>query len=153
STVGTVTEVHDYLALLFAKVGQVVCNGCGAVVEPADPSTVARAVDAFPAGTRYQIAFPLDVRPDSDRSALAEALRAAGFARARFDGRTVALESEGLPATAGGVVDVIVDRLVRGSEAPGRRLDSIETAFAKGLGRCRVLRDAGDLTFFAGRRC
>ena len=50
-------------------------------------------------------------------------------------------------------VDVIVDRLVRGSESPERRLDSIETAFAKGLGRCRVVTDAEALTFYKGWRC
>ena len=49
---------------------------------------------------------------------------------------------------------MVVDRLVRGSEAPGRRLDSIETAFAKGLGRCRVVADdGGPLTFYEGWRC
>src|SRR5205807_2888438 len=53
STVGTVTEVHDHLALLFAKVGEVVCLGCGQRVEPASPASVARAIDAMADGTRY----------------------------------------------------------------------------------------------------
>ena len=48
---------------------------------------------------------------------------------------------------------MVVDRLVRGSEAPERRLDSIETAFAKGLGRCRVMSGRGDWTFYNGWRC
>ncbi|MGZ3432550.1 MAG: excinuclease ABC subunit UvrA, partial [Isosphaeraceae bacterium] len=47
STVGTVTEVHDYLGLLFAKVGEVVCHRCGQIVEPASPATVARAIEGF----------------------------------------------------------------------------------------------------------
>src|SRR3954447_25732005 len=59
STVGTVTEVHDYLGLLFARVGEVVCRVCGQVVEPASPATVARAVEALPERTRYLIAFPM----------------------------------------------------------------------------------------------
>ena len=67
STVGTLTEIHDYLGLLYARLGQVICLNCGAVVEPASPATVARAIDALPERTRYQIAFPLDIRPGSDR--------------------------------------------------------------------------------------
>src|SRR4051794_16010933 len=155
STVGTVTEVHDDLGLLFARLGTVVCLTCGAVVEPASPATVARAIEALPERTRYQVAFPLDVRPESDRAALAAALLEDGLTRARVNGETVALEpqSGGFPMPRDGVADVIVDRLVRGSDAPGRRLDSIETAFAKGLGRCRVLTDSGDLTFTNGWRC
>jgi excinuclease ABC subunit A len=153
STVGTVTEVHEYLALLFAKAGQVVCRNCGEVVEPATPATVARAIDELPERSRYQIAFPLEVRPDSDRAALADALREDGFTRVRVDGQAFALESGPVPAPGEGVVDVVVDRLVRGSESPERRLDSIETAFAKGLGRARVLSDAGDRTFYQGWRC
>jgi excinuclease ABC subunit A len=153
STVGTVTEVHDYLGLLFARVGTVVCRNCGQVVEPAHPATVARAIDALPDRTRYQIAFPLEVRPESDRVALAEALREDGFVRVHVRGQTIALESGELPAPDDGTLDVVVDRLVRGSDPPERRLDSIETVFSKGLGRCRVLTDAESLTFYQGWRC
>ncbi|MGE5757140.1 MAG: excinuclease ABC subunit UvrA, partial [Planctomycetaceae bacterium] len=153
STVGTVTEVHDYLGLLFARAGTVVCRACGRVVEPAHPATVARAIDALPDQTRYQVAFPLEVRPESDRAALAEALREDGFVRVHVRGRTIALESGALPAPDDGTLDVVVDRLVRGSDPPERRLDSIETAFSKGLGRCRVLTDAEALTFYQGWRC
>ena len=62
-------------------------------------------------------------------------------------------ENAALPWPESGVVDVVVDRLIRGTESPERRLDSIETAFAKGLSRCRILSDAGDWTFYDGWRC
>jgi excinuclease ABC subunit A len=154
STVGTVTEVHDDLGLLFARIGRVVCLSCGQTVEPASPATVSRAIERLPQRTRYQVAFPMEVRPESDRAALAAALREDGFARVRVDGQAVALEGlDALPMPSDGVVDVVVDRLVRGSDPPERRLDSIETAFAKGLGRCRVITDAEALTFYNGWRC
>jgi excinuclease ABC subunit A len=153
STVGTVTEVHDYLGLLFARVGKVVCRSCGQVVEPASPATVSEAIDALPEQTRYQIAFPIEVRPESDRAALANALREDGFVRVSVGGQTVSLESGELALPGEGTLDVVVDRLVRGSDPPERRLDSIETAFSKGLGRCRVLTDAEALTFYQGWRC
>ena len=155
STVGTVAEVHDHLALLYARVGDVTCSNCGQVVEPADPSSVVRAIEGLPEGTRYLVAFPFDVRPDSDRPALAEALREDGFTRVRVAGQVVRLEDGPLPDPGEGGVDVVVDRLTRGSEATGRRLDSIETAFAKGLGRARVIVEGGgpELTFYRKRRC
>jgi excinuclease ABC subunit A len=153
STVGTVAEVHDHLALLYARVGKVTCSNCGKAVEPADPSAVVRAVESLPEGTRYLVAFPFDVRPDSDLQALAEALREDGFTRIRAGGQVIRLEAGPLPGVGG--IDVIVDRLTRGSEAVGRRLDSIETAFTKGLGRARILIEGGgpDSTFYRRRRC
>ncbi|WP_406699837.1 excinuclease ABC subunit UvrA [Singulisphaera sp. Ch08] len=153
STVGTVTEIQDYLGLLFARTGQVVCPVCGQVVEPANPATVARTIDALPEKTRYQIAFPMEIRPDSDREALAGILREDGFARVRVDGQIISLESGAFPMPADGSIDVVVDRLVRGSDSPERRLDSIETAFTKGQGRCRVLTESDTLTFYQGWRC
>jgi excinuclease ABC subunit A len=158
STVGTVTEVHDHLALLYAKVGKVVCLDCGRTVEPASPASVSEAIDALPERTRYLIAFPFDVRPDSDRQALADALREDGFSRLRVGGHVVSLESGPIPIPESEsgeppMVEVVVDRLVRGSDPPERRLDSIETAFSRGLGRCRVIADDRVLTFYEGWKC
>jgi excinuclease ABC subunit A len=156
STVGTITEVHDYLCLLFARTGQVVCRHCGHPVEPATPQRVAREIEDLPAGTRYEIAFPLEILPGSDVAALARFLVEDGLTRARADGRLVELASEALPGAEAGkptVVDVIVDRLVRGKDAPERRLDSVETAFARGLGRCRLLVGSESRTFVRGWRC
>src|SRR4051812_19504338 len=107
STVGTVTEVQDYLGLLYAKLGKVVCLDCGASVEPASPETVARAIDELPERTRYQIAFPLEVRPESDREALAAGLREDGFLRVRIGERMYSLDpgSDPLPWPESGPVD------------------------------------------------
>ena len=154
STVGTVTEIHDSLALLFARIGRVICRSCGDRVEPATPDSIAAALDDLPEGTRYQVAFPIEVRPESDRAALAAVLREDGFARVHSEGQTIALDGlAALPLPASGVLDVIVDRLVRGRESANRRFDSIETAFARGLGRCRIITESEDRTFYQGWRC
>ena len=153
STVGTLTEIHDALALLFARAGEVICRNCGSRVVPATPATVARAIDTLPPETRYEIAFPLDLRPESDREALLRSLRAGGFTRIAAGGQTLRLDEPGFTLPPSGTVDVIVDRLVRGRDAPERRLDSIETAFDKGLGRCRVLAGDDSWTFVRGWRC
>jgi excinuclease ABC subunit A len=155
STVGTVSEVHDHLALLYARVGLVTCSNCGGTVEPADPSAVVRAIDQLPEGSRYLIAFPLDVRPESDLLGLAESLRGDGLTRIRVGGQILRVDYGPLPESAHAGIDVVVDRLTRGSDSSSRRLDSIETAFARGLGRVRVIvEDQGQvLTFYRKRRC
>ena len=153
STVGTVTEVYDYLGLLYARAGVVTCTRCGETVAPADPAAVVRAADALPEGTRYLVAFPMEVRPDSDRIGLADALREDGFLRVRVDGVVATIEEGPLPMPADGVAEVVVDRLVRGTESASRRVDSIETAFAKGLGRARLITDENSLTFYQGWKC
>jgi excinuclease ABC subunit A len=155
STVGTVTEVHDGLGLLFARAGRVVCRNCGTPVDPADPGQVARRLDELTEGTRYLITFPIEVGPETDVGGLYESFRTDGFARARIDGDVIRLDAADSRRPENGVAEVVVDRLTRGSEAPGRRLDSIETAFAKGLGRCRVVVEGtGEtITFYRGRRC
>ena len=155
STVGTVTEIHDHLALLFAKVGRTFCVNCGREVEPADASAVARAIEALPNRSKYLIAFPLDLLPGSDRQALADILREDGFTRIRAGGQVVSIETGPLPTAREGetTIDVVVDRLVRGTESTERRLDSIETAFSRGMGRCRVITDDHVEQFNQAWRC
>jgi excinuclease ABC subunit A len=153
STVGTITEIHDTLALLYARAGQVICRECGEPVVPASPATVAQAIEAWPDGTRYEIAFPVDVRSETDRAALARSLRAKGFARLRVNGLPVSLDDPGVDLASQGAIEGIVDRLVGGKDPAQRRADSIETAFDEGMGRCRII--AGDVsrTYVRGWRC
>ncbi len=153
STVGTVTEIHDHLALAYARLGRVECLRCGATVKPADPAAVSAAIEALPDRTRYLVAYPLEVLPTTDRDALADSLRSAGFVRVRADGVVATIDAGPVPMPADGIVDVVIDRLVRGLGDRSRRLDAIETAFARGLGRCRVVTDDQVLTFYEGWRC
>ncbi len=153
STVGTITEIHDALALLFARAGEVICRRCGESVAPATPTVVSRAIDQLPPETRYEIAFPVDLRPDSDVERLTRSLRAEGFTRIHAGRQTLRLDEPGALLPGEGSVDVIVDRLIRGRETEKRRLDSIESAFARGLGRCRVLAGEEAWNFVRGWRC
>ncbi len=122
-------------------------------MEPATPSTVSKAIDGLPADTRYEIAFPLDLRPESDRGALLRSLRAEGFTRIAVGGETLRLDDPGVVLPESASVDVVVDRLIRGRDVPERRLDSIESAFARGLGRCCILAGGDSWTFVRGWRC
>jgi excinuclease ABC subunit A len=153
STVGTLTEIHPLLGLLYTRVGVVVCRTCGAVVVPASPQSVAAEIDKLPDGTRYLIAFPLDLTPDSNWAELARMLIEDGLTRVRIAGQTLDLTSAPSPPADLREVDVIVDRMICGREAAGRRIDSIETAFQKGLGRCRILVDEETRTYLQGWRC
>jgi excinuclease ABC subunit A len=153
STVGTVTEIHDYLALLYAREGRVFCRACGAEVRPASPASVAAWIDRLADGTRYQIAFPVDLSDTTDPGALAASLREEGFVRAIVGGTSVTIEDGPLPRPEAGPIDVVVDRLIRGRDDPSRRADSIETAFEKGLGRCVIVAEAARQVFFRGWRC
>ena len=153
STVGTITEIYETLALLFARAGEVLCRNCGHKVIPSTPATVAQAIDTLPAETRYEIAFPLDLRPDSDRQALVTMLRSQGFTRISVAGQSIRLDDPNVELPPVGFVNVIVDRLVRGKDAIARRTDSIESAFSRGLGRCRILAGPESWTFTRGWRC
>jgi excinuclease ABC subunit A len=154
STVGTATELNDYLRLLFAKVGQVYCLNCGREVLQETPRTAAAALEGLAPGTRYMIAFRYQAIAGRESEPFAAALREEGFVRAIIDGRVVNLTEE-LPSGAGGLqlsagdrdarrgVDVVVDRLTAGG-SDRRRLDSLETAFQKGNGRCLAFVEAED---------
>ncbi|MFM7318611.1 MAG: excinuclease ABC subunit A, partial [bacterium] len=147
STVGSVTEIDDHLAVLFARLGQVFCRKCGLKIEPASVGAISRYIDSLAERARYQIAFPLEIVAGSDRLLLAESLRESGFVRVRIGNETHLIESGPIPGNATGQIDVIVDRLVRGSETVERREDSIRTAFERGYGRCRIMTDENSMTF------
>lgn len=97
STVGTATEIHDYLRLLYARAGRVSCPHCGAEVRP---DTVTEATDrlaALPPGTRFAVAFPLARSARSSHAQIAAGLRALGFRRMIVDGEAVDLSDEEAP--------------------------------------------------------
>ncbi len=137
STVATATETYDYLRLLFAKIGRVVCNGCGREVRRDTPQSAAESLAGLPPGSRYMVAFRVEPVAELPFEQLIGALREDGFIRAVADGRTIALDSPSA-APAEPIVYVIVDRLTAGGDA-GRVRDSLETAFQKGNGRCYAL--------------
>ncbi|MGD2217640.1 MAG: excinuclease ABC subunit UvrA, partial [Gemmatimonadales bacterium] len=146
STVGTATEVHDYLRLLWARVGRTHCPRCGREIKP---DTVQEAVDRvrrLPKGTRIQVAFPLPLSSEVSDELIVENLRALGFLRVLADGREIYMgESGSSPAdgpprlTAARELLVVVDRLKVGGASRSRLADSLGTAFSEGDGEALVL--------------
>ncbi|MBI1325788.1 excinuclease ABC subunit A [bacterium] len=148
TTVGSMTEIDDHLAVLFARLGKVNCRKCSAPIEPASVSNVSAWVDELPERTRYMIAFPLELLPGTNLALLADSLRESGFLRLRIGSSMHVLEDGPIPDPGESPeADVIVDRLVRGSDAIERREDSIRTAFERGFGRCRILTDEASPLF------
>jgi excinuclease ABC subunit A len=153
TTIGTITEIHHALGSLFARAGEVQCRHCDRPVAPSSPETVSRAIEEWPEGTRYEIGFPLEILAGTDQQALLSSLRARGFTRLRVGNQSITLDGPDPPLLSDSSIDVIVDRLVRGSDRLERRADSIETAFEHGLGRCRVIALGESRTFVRGWRC
>ena len=100
STVGTATEVADYLRLLFAKIGHVFCRNCGQEVRRDTPQSTAEWLATLPPGKRFMVAFAQDLPEGTDRAAALAALREEGFIRVIVDGRMVNLDEPG-DGTAG----------------------------------------------------
>ncbi|MGH7535659.1 MAG: excinuclease ABC subunit UvrA, partial [Gemmatimonadales bacterium] len=148
STVGTATEVYDYLRLLWARVGRSYCRACGAPVRRDSPQSVADAVLAGVTG-RLQVCFPLPPVARLTHDAVVENLRALGFVRVVADGQAHHLDQlpPGLDLTRVGELLVVVDRLTAGGAAAGRVSESVATAFQEGEGIAVVLHDAGRLRF------
>ena len=134
STVGTATEIYDYLRLLWARAGTPHCRKCGAVVKA---DTVQGVVDELIGGHEgASIAFPLPAsahRPDVE---VAAQLRAAGFVRAEVDGSAIRLDDTDAErwVREGAEVLVIVDRLAPAEANRGRLADAVATAFSEGEG-------------------
>ena len=136
STVGTVTEVYDYLRLLFARVGQPHCPVCGRPVARQSPQQIVDQVLELAEGTRFQILAPVVRGHKGSCAELLRGLAAKGYSRARIDGTVIRLESAvtgDLPVlnkSAKHDIEVVVDRLQVKPTARGRLTDSVETALS-----------------------
>ena len=147
STVGTATEVYDYLRLLWARVGRTICPECGRRVTPDTVSGAVDAVLAIPEGTRFLVTFPLACSERTSHALLVENLRAMGFIRLLADGELVDLADPIATDPAGLKLDltkarellVVVDRLTVSNDVKDRLADAVGTAFAEGEGDCLVL--------------
>lgn len=148
ATVGTMTEIVDYLRLLFARLGIVVCAKCGQEVRPQHSSDVVAAIDQLPEGTRFAVAFPSCPEPGTDPGDWAAGLWEEGFLRLQIGSTHVRLDDKELPDLRNQEsIHVLVDRLEAGKSPRERLNDSIETAFARGQGRLALLLDDRELLF------
>ena len=129
STVGTITEVYDYLRLLYARVGVPHCPECGEEITRQTPQQIVDSVLELPEGTRYQVLAPVIRGRKGEYADLFADLQQQGFARARVDGETVQLsEPPQLEKKLKHTIEVVVDRLVARDGVRQRLADSVETA-------------------------
>ena len=136
STVGTVTEIHDYLRLLFASIGIPHCPGCGRVVMPQTVQEMVDRVRALPDGTRLVLYAPLVRGKKGEHRIKLEQAVKEGFVRARIDGDTVDLTA-GIPELEKKKkhsIELVVDRLMVKEGIARRLADSLETALKVGEG-------------------
>ena len=130
STVGTATEINDFLRLLFANIGHTVCPECGIEAEKHSPETAVRWLETLAEGTRFLILAPLAVESRRRAGFLRQSLQAAGFRRAFRRNAVVDIEAASDAALArDGEVLVVVDRLTRRADRVSRAADSLELAF------------------------
>ena len=129
STVGTVTEIYDYLRLLFARAGVQFCPECGEQIRAQSAEQITDSVSALPEGTRFQVLAPVARGRKGEYAELFSQLASDGFSRARVDGEVVRLDSPPkLEKNVKHDIDVVVDRLVIRDGISSRLNDSIETA-------------------------
>jgi excinuclease ABC subunit A len=140
ATVGTTTEVNEYLSLVFARVGDVTCYQCGQPVRRDSPESAAQTLAALPPGTRVMIGFNTTVPDEEPADRWIADQISLGYVRAIVGNTSETLE----PALAkklkpGDGVTIVLDRLTAGDQTTERLRDSLETAFAAGHGTCVVL--------------
>ncbi len=143
STVGTVTEIYDYLRLLYARIGKAHCYECGKPVSAQTPEQIVDQILAFPEGTRIQLLAPVIRGRKGEYSKLFEEIGKEGFARVRVDGEIRELrEKIELDKKRKHTVEVVVDRLVVKPDIRTRLTDSVETTLRLATGLVTVLYQA-----------
>jgi excinuclease ABC subunit A len=147
STVGTITEVYDYLRLLYARIGIPHCPDDGAVVSRQTPQQIVDRILDLPDGTRFQVLAPVVRGRKGEYQSLLEELAGQGFSRARIDGEIHELnDPPKLARYEQHTVQVVVDRLVRRDGIERRLTDSLETALglAEGIAEVQVVPRGGE---------
>ncbi len=142
STVGTATEIYDYLRLLWARVGHTYCPNCGREIKPDTVQSVTDKGLSIPAETRFYVTFPLRLSSKVTHEVVIENLRAQGFLRVALDG--IAMHLDELADSKRNITRakellVVVDRLVASPGSSGRLTDAVGTAFREGEGDCVIL--------------
>ncbi|MDE3087714.1 MAG: excinuclease ABC subunit UvrA, partial [Acidobacteriota bacterium] len=149
STVGTVTEIYDYLRLLYARIGQPHCPNCGRPVARQTPQQIVDRILDLADGTRFSVLAPIVRGRKGEYEALLDDLAKQGFARARVDGETVELSERSelkLARYEQHTIEVVVDRLVRRADIRQRLTESMETALrlTSGTAEIAVVGDEGE---------
>jgi excinuclease ABC subunit A len=135
STVGTVTEIYDYLRLLYARIGRQHCPNCGSEITPQTVEQIVQRLMALPEGTKLHVLAPLARQRKGEYKQMFEDLAHSGFSRVRVDGKMHELSEEiALNKQQKHDIDVVVDRLIIKPGIEERLADSVETALKEGNG-------------------
>ena len=156
STVGTVTEIYDYLRLLWARVGTPHCPKCGREIRQQTIDQIIDQILALPEGTRIQILAPVIRGRKGEHTKVFDDARRSGYVRVRVDGNLYELGEEiALEKNKKHTIEVVVDRLIVRSDIQQRLTDSVETASALsgGIVVVNLLREEQDLTFSQNYAC
>jgi excinuclease ABC subunit A len=142
STVGTVTEIYDYLRLLYARIGKPHCYNCGRQVSAQSSDQIIDQIMALPEGTRLQLLAPVIRGRKGEYAKLFEEIGKEGFARVRIDGEIRELRDKlDLDKKKKHTIEVVVDRLVMKADLRGRLTDSVETTLRLSSGIVTVLHE------------
>jgi len=145
STVGTVTEIYDYLRLLYARIGHPHCPKCGDPISQQSAEQIVDSVMSFPSGTKVQILAPIVRGRKGEYRRTFEEIRQEGFTRVRVDGITRTLYEEiELAKNRKHTIEIVVDRITVDGKKRGRVTDSIESALKHGNGLASVVVDGGE---------
>ena len=136
STVGTVTEIYDYLRLLYARVGTPYCPKCGKPIKPQTIDEIVASILKLPEGTKIQILAPIAKGKKGEFQSLFEELRQEGFVRVKVDGEIYNLDEDEikLAKTKAHTISVVIDRVVVKESAKSRIADSVQIALKKADG-------------------
>ncbi len=146
STVGTATEIYDYLRLLWARVGRTHCAVCDRELRPDTPQSVADRLLALASGTRFSLTFPLHPSAHVSHAMIVDALREQGFVRVVVDGDTRRLDAlgAGTDLAAASELLVVADRLSATADIATRVAEGAATCFAEGDGLCIAIVEGAD---------
>ncbi len=136
STVGTVTEIYDYLRLLYARIGTPYCPNCGKPIKPQTIDEIVDSIMRLPIGTKIQILAPIVKGKKGEYQSLFDELRQEGFVRVKVDGNVYNLDEDDikLAKTKAHTISVVIDRVVIKLEARSRIADSVQIALKKADG-------------------
>ncbi|HJB30525.1 MAG TPA: excinuclease ABC subunit UvrA [Candidatus Oscillibacter excrementavium] len=156
STVGTVTEIYDYLRLLWARVGTPHCPKCGKEIKQQTIDQIIDQVLSLPEGTRIQVMAPVIRGKKGEHTKIFEDAKRSGYVRARVDGNLYELDEEiKLEKNKKHTIEIVVDRLIIRPDIQQRLTDSVETAsgLSGGLVVINLLREEKDLMFSQNYAC
>ena len=154
STVGTITEVMDYLRVLYARAGEQRCVQCGKAVRARSPQEIAREMGTLPKGSKLRVLARLVTHRKGEHKELFAELKSRGFLRVEIGGEAHSLDDPpALQKHVKHTIDLVVDRVVIGSVAQSRLAEAVELALKEGKGEIIAAIDDKQIPFSANRAC